>query len=661
MATEFDFNLSPFEFSNNFQPSNPFLGEVPILGQSDFSSSFEPSLPTFRSFDQSSFDNKNSSELGNKVLDFASGVTDLLSKFNEFQSFEDNASQLFQMGQEANVRNNLQPIISSVNEPGLEPFNRFNPTLNQFETLYGNEAARLESEDTFIPNVTGFNDEPRFLQSVRDQAQFNADNFMGTPTAQQIQQANELGQAMGTGNVSQVFRFGDDGTGRGQGVQYGTEFEPRTAEELNQLLGMQQMQANQNFVNSPYFQDAMTEMNAPLIESRQAFDNQSFLREARLDDRIPFNATFNYDEAGNKVLAGESAREAALQGGEGEMSYNEARKFVARQRDYRGNLEPMSTYNQRVEAFRAKENEKRARVSEVVANTQQFLRQNGINLETSAIRTGILSTGSAESFIRSYANVQEIGSEKQLQGLNDSIENFGKFGAQLETPKMMINKKTKDTLMLGLNQENGQWGYVDQGGKFNSVNILDYRDTSVTEITGARSNALEQQKEIFSEQSNINVLKRFKQDRALSQEGFEAFVTDIRGKIQNFIGKDLDPQAMRNAVAKAGFQALLGRIRIDVLGPGVLTEIDAQRLIEALGGYGNTSDRETTLFLVERMIKQKQNSMRGKLNLYNTYRNTFKELSDELPKMDINNVDTIKSLGSGGDISDSIDPTAVFK
>ena len=147
----------------------------------------------------------------------------------------------------------------------------------------------------------------------------------------------------------------------------------------------------------------------------------------------------------------------------------------------------------------------------------------------------------------------------------------------------------------------------------------------------------------------------------MSQEGFEAFVTDIRGKIQNFIGKDLDPQAMRNAVARAGFQALLGRIRIDVLGPGVLTEIDAQRLIEALGGYGNTSDRETTLFLVERMIKQKENSIRGKLNLYNTYRNTFKELSDELPKMDINNVDTIKSLGSGGDISDSIDPTAVFK
>ena len=153
---------------------------------------------------------------------------------------------------------------------------------------------------------------------------------------------------------------------------------------------MQQIQANQNFVNSPEFQEAMAERDASLIESRQAFDDASEMRQTALENRIPFNATFNYDAAGNKVLAGESAREAALQGGEGEMSYNEARKFVARKRDYRGNLEPMSTYNQRVEAYRAGENAKRARVNEIVSNTQQFLSQNGINLEKSAIRAGIL-------------------------------------------------------------------------------------------------------------------------------------------------------------------------------------------------------------------------------------------------------------------------------
>lgn len=36
MATQFNFNTSPFTFSNSFAPSNPLLEEVPILGQSDF-------------------------------------------------------------------------------------------------------------------------------------------------------------------------------------------------------------------------------------------------------------------------------------------------------------------------------------------------------------------------------------------------------------------------------------------------------------------------------------------------------------------------------------------------------------------------------------------------------------------------------------------------
>ena len=36
MATQFNFNTSPFTFSNSFAPSNPLLEEVPILGQSNF-------------------------------------------------------------------------------------------------------------------------------------------------------------------------------------------------------------------------------------------------------------------------------------------------------------------------------------------------------------------------------------------------------------------------------------------------------------------------------------------------------------------------------------------------------------------------------------------------------------------------------------------------
>ncbi len=633
MATQFDFNLSPFEFSNNFQPTNPFLDEVPVFEQSNFNQSFEPSFGAFKTFNQPILENEKSFEFENKVLDFASGVTDLLGKFKE-----------------SNVRNNLQPIISSVNEPGLEPFNRFNPTLNQFETLYGNEAARLGSQDTFIPNVTGFDDEPRFLQSVRDQAQLNADNFMGVPTAQQIQQANELGQAMGTGDVTLVERFEDDGIGTGQGVLYGTEFEPRTAEELNQLLGMQQMQqiqANQNFVNSPYFQEAMAERDAPLIESRQAFDDASRMRTTALENRIPFNATFNYDAAGNKVLAGESAREAALQGGEGEMSYDEARKFVARQRDYRGNLEPMSTYNQRVEAFRAQENEKRARVNEVVANTQQFLSQNGINLETSAIRAGILSTGSAEAFIRSYARIQNDLSPSELSDYNASLEaNPIVGGMPTERQGTFVSKKDGRTRTLAFAQEGefaGTLGEVTPDGKWVAVDQNEWRALADSEITSASESALKTLNEAFDSYNGIGQMKQFKKDRLESAKGFDLFVTQMKSNFKKFFGKELNEKEYSTALAQAGFQALLGVVRLDILGPGVLTEQDARRLIEAMGGFGVTSSKRVAIELIDRLIERRQRKTEGQLFIYNLRRESNDILQNRFPEVNINNIENVRS------------------
>ena len=57
----------------------------------------------------------------------------------------------------------VQPIISSAPGDGLEPFNRFNPTTQQFEQLFGN-----------MPAKNQFGNSEQFVQGVRDEAQRNA-------------------------------------------------------------------------------------------------------------------------------------------------------------------------------------------------------------------------------------------------------------------------------------------------------------------------------------------------------------------------------------------------------------------------------------------------------------------------------------------------------
>jgi hypothetical protein len=173
---------------------------------------------------------------------------------------------------------------------------------------------------------------------------------------------------------------------------------------------------------------------------------------------------------------------------------------------------------------------------------------------------------------------------------------------------------------------------------------------------------MELQTGIFEESGGVGTLEKFKKSREMSQEGFAEFATNLRGKIQNFVGQDLDPQAMRNAVSRAGFQALLGEIRIDVLGPGVLTEIDAQRLIEAMGGYGVTSDRETSLALIQQLIDKKKRTLEGKITVYDQYRTTFDILEDELPFISADNIERVRmgDYGRNKNINTPVNINSLF-
>ena len=571
------------------------------------------------------------------------------------QSFQQNAAGLLRNVQDANTGlnsflNNLtQPIVSSTPDPGLEAFNRYNPTTQQFEQLFGNQKA-----------IEQFDDSQKFLESIRDEAQRNATNFLGQPvTNEQLAQAEELGELIGTDGQ---FRAVSEPSALGEPLNpqilkeanYGKAPENISTDDLNKLLNMRtnqqqavQRAADNQIVRGEDFQKAMTEMNKPFIESRAAFDRASALQQQAIENRIPFGATFNYDKQGNKVLAGESARAA----GEGpDITQAEARA-IAKAQSYRATAADkargLEVQNRVENRFKEKQLNQQAQA------VKDFLTQNnlGNELDIKGIRAGIEAAGSAREFVRMYGGLQADLSEINKNKLDDSIAGYGQFGASMESPTLFKRRDSNETLQMGLNQETGQWGTVGTNGVFTPQDITKWSPTSVTSIEGARNKATAEQTEIFKESANVRTLRDFRKSREMSEEGFAEFVRNLKGKIQNFVGQDLDPQAMRNAVSRAGFQALLGRIRIDVLGPGVLTEIDAQRLIEAMGGYGLTSDRETTLALIDQLVEKKERGINGRLTVYDQYRTAFDVLEDELPFMSIDNIERVRMGDFGRNIN----------
>lgn len=539
---------------------------------------------------------------------------------------------------------NFDPIISSVPAPGLDSFSRFNPTTQQFEEMFGNRAAQLPSADVFVKGETGFNDGARFLESIRNQEQQNADNFTGVLSPEKLQQAQELGQLMGTGDPTQVMNIGNPNPGSNS-VQYGQPSAPVSAEDLNKLLNMRtnQQQALQRTADNEYvrgedFQKVMTEMNKPFVESRAAYDQASALRTQALENRIPFNATFNYDKQGNKVLAGESARAA----GQGPDITDAEARAIAKGKMYRASAADKAEGLQAEMAVNKRAKNKA--VVEEVATFKNAMNSVGVTMEElgfddAAIAAGVKSAGSGINFARQMASIlkdmpDEKTAEEFTTGTNETLEDIS-----IKTPKQYMIKETGEITTLGFGPRgtlvrafppklDAQGNIVqnrrleefaaDQVQLYETGDFRSDQETLNTlegEITGADTQA-------------VDKLVDFRNLRSQSSQGLKKIITDIGRTYNTILQKDLTEDQMIEAITSAKFEGLLGSVRLEVLGPGVLTEQDALRLIKAMGGFGFTANRDAAVRILDDLIESKEKVLRAKINQYNDYRTSNLALRD---------------------------------
>ncbi len=556
------------------------------------------------------------------------------------QSFQQNAAELLRNVQDANTGlnsflNNLtQPIVSSTPDPGLEAFNRYNPTTQQFEQLFGNQKA-----------IEQFDDSQKFLESIRDEAQRNATNFLGQPvTDQQLKQASDLASLMGTDSS---FSMNQPAGGKQvlEKAEYGQPSAPVSAEDLNKLLNMRtnqqqavQRAADNQIVRGEDFQKAMTEMNQPFIESQAAFDRASALRQQELKNRIPFNATFNYDDQGNKVLAGASAR-AAGQGPD--ITQAEARA-IAKGKSYRASAADRARGLQAEMAVNKRAKDRA--VVEEVATFKNAMNSVGVTMQElgfddAAIAAGVKSAGSGINFARQMASIlKDLPDEKTAEEFTTSTnETLGDIS--IKTPKQYMIKETGEVTTLGFGP-NGSLARVfppkfdERGNMISNRRIEEFGNDEVQlyetgDFRADQETLSTLRREIEGEDTiAIEKLVEFRDLRAKTARGLNKIITDL-GKTYNILlQRDLTPAQMREAVASAKFEGLLGSVRLEVLGPGVLTEQDAVRLIKSMGGFGFLADRDAAVRILDDIIAKKEKVMAAKVNEYNSYRTSNLALRD---------------------------------
>lgn len=144
-----------------------------------------------------------------------------------------------------------------------------------------------------------------------------------------------------------------------------------------------------------------------------------------------------------------------------------------------------------------------------------------------------------------------------------------------------------DGTMLGAgsyDKRSGQMLYVGPDG---SLQVAPPGSREVPEGMGGAINAQQfnqLEMELETERNSLERLARYFGSVGDMRTGIDRWADQVALQAKTLMGDQATAEELATAVASGQLQGLLGMFRTEIVGPGVMTEYDAQRVIAALGG-----------------------------------------------------------------------------
>ena len=137
-------------------------------------------------------------------------------------------------------------------------------------------------------------------------------------------------------------------------------------------------------------------------------------------------------------------------------------------------------------------------------------------------------------------------------------------------------------------------------------------------------------KAVTEEEEKLIALDKFRKAVETAPEGYKRTLQGLNQAFQAFLADpDFKKGDLATGEARARLQGLIGRYKDDIVGGGVMTEQDALRVIEALGGEISAFNPSAlTLKLVDSYREQSQRKYESALDRYNeAYRVTLPNMA----------------------------------
>ena len=124
---------------------------------------------------------------------------------------------------------------------------------------------------------------------------------------------------------------------------------------------------------------------------------------------------------------------------------------------------------------------------------------------------------------------------------------------------------------------------------------------------------------LLTNEQSIDRLNNYLDQLQKTPIGIERLYNDFTAAIKTIAGdSDLSDQQVAQKIARGNLQGLVGSNRLEIAGPGVLTEQDWQRILEAVGGDVTMLQNPSVTFpLINKVLEQKIETFNEKAQFYN--------------------------------------------
>ena len=121
------------------------------------------------------------------------------------------------------------------------------------------------------------------------------------------------------------------------------------------------------------------------------------------------------------------------------------------------------------------------------------------------------------------------------------------------------------------------------------------------------------------EEASLDKLTDYMKAMGGSKQGFERMAESVTNTFKTLFGAmDITPEALSQGLAEGKFQGLIGRFRVETVGPGVMTEFDAQRIIMALGSEpGALQNKYRAAAILKDIFESKEKLYQSSVKRYN--------------------------------------------